>query len=270
MKTFILLFSLVAGFSFFSHAQDILVNKDGSTIKCKVISVGVEVITYKKFNYLEGPDYLIKKADVTRIIFENGNIEEINAVDKTGGSQPKNADYEGRKGYIAITLGAALPQGDFGDAELTNPASGLAKTGLQLNLINFGYRFSKNIGIAGLWSGAAHNMEYFDDGTWSEGYFLGGLLITFPSEKVDFDIRVLGGYISANVELTSVQLKGSGTDFGYDLGVLSRIHFSQRTSFIVAIDYTGGKPTISTNDGMEFTQKIETINITAGIAFRLK
>ena len=41
-------------------------------------------------------------------------------------------------------------------------------------------------------------------------------------------------------------------------------------TFIVTIEYAGGKTKISTNASMDFTQKIETFNITAGISFRLK
>ncbi|NOX48849.1 MAG: hypothetical protein GXO89_17955 [Chlorobi bacterium] len=120
----------------------------------------------------------------------------VNNKNKTGVS-------ENRRGYIAITIGPAFPMGDFGSGNIQDPKAGLAKTGVQFNLVNFGYRFSKNIGIVGLWNGVAHTVEFIDGATWSYGFFLGGILITFPSQKVDFDIRLLSGFMNARLKITN-------------------------------------------------------------------
>ena len=46
-----------------------------------------------------------------------------------------------RNGYIGINIGPSFPTGEL-------KADGLAKTGLNLSLINFGYVISNNVGIA--------------------------------------------------------------------------------------------------------------------------
>lgn len=56
-------------------AQDIIVKKDGTTIKAKVEKVTDTVIEYKKFTNLTGPTYTIKIADLLAINYENGESE---------------------------------------------------------------------------------------------------------------------------------------------------------------------------------------------------
>ncbi|ELR73147.1 hypothetical protein C900_05196 [Fulvivirga imtechensis AK7] len=48
-----------------------------------------------------------------------------------------------RKGYIGISLGPSMPMGDYGDNGFSNRDAGYAKTGLNFNLINFGYKFGE-------------------------------------------------------------------------------------------------------------------------------
>ncbi len=59
------------------YAQDIIVKKDLSEIKCKVSEIGTTEIKYKKWENLEGPSYTIKKSEVNKIKFENGTEELI-------------------------------------------------------------------------------------------------------------------------------------------------------------------------------------------------
>ncbi len=270
MKNIATLVLLLIGFGFVSFSQDVIVKTDGSTIKCKVVEVGPDIIKYKRLDNISGPDYFIEKASVAKIDYKNGAKDIF---DYEGQNTPKknmkNLPIE-RKGYIALTLGPAFPTGDFGSGDLSNPKAGLAKTGFQFNLINFGYRFSRNIGIAGLWNGAAHSIQHIDDGVWSHGYFLGGLLITFPSERIDFDIRVMGGLMNATVSIPSLNYESSGIAFGYDIGGVVRFHLGKVISFIVTADYAGGKPTMSSGSSQSFEQSITTLSIAGGIAFRLK
>tara|TARA_R110002124_G_scaffold76758_2_gene205689 strand:- start:6901 stop:7230 length:330 start_codon:yes stop_codon:yes gene_type:complete len=64
-----------------------------------------------------------------------------------------------KDGFISITLGAALPTGDFADNDLGNNDAGFAESGISINLINFGYLFSKNIGITAMLQGAAFPID---------------------------------------------------------------------------------------------------------------
>ena len=99
---------------------------------------------------------------------------------------------------------------------------------------------------------------------------LGGLLITFPSEKIDFDIRVMGGLMNATVKIPSLNFEASGLGFGYDVGGVIRFHLGKVISLIVTTDYTAGKPTLSSAVVQGFEQDIATVNITGGVAFRMK
>ena len=270
MKIIALLILLLIGMHFITFSQDVIVKTSGSTIKCKVVEVGLDIIKYKRVDNIEGPDYFIDKASVVKIKYENGTTDTFDHKEQRANNKKLTKGPIVRKGYIALTLGPAFPVGDFGSGDLNNPKAGLAKTGFQFNLVNFGYRFSNNIGIAALWNGAAHTMKYTDDGIWSVGFLGGGLMITFPSEKVDFDIRIMGGFLSSTASIPSLNFKSDGFGFGYDIGGVVRIHLGKVISLLITTDFTGGKPTFNSVNYQNFEQSITTINITGGIAFRLR
>lgn len=76
MKVFLYLFLVITPFiNVFS--QDIIEKKDGTSIESKIKEIGIDIIKYNKYNNLSGPIYLIKKDEVSKIIFENGTIELI-------------------------------------------------------------------------------------------------------------------------------------------------------------------------------------------------
>lgn len=58
-----------------AKAQDVIVKKDNSTILSKVTRISETEIEYKKWSNLDGPTYIIKKADVVRINYENGDTD---------------------------------------------------------------------------------------------------------------------------------------------------------------------------------------------------
>lgn len=56
-------------------SQDIIVLNNGEKISSKVVVIGIADITYKKYDNLEGPDYVIAKDDVLKITYEDGRDE---------------------------------------------------------------------------------------------------------------------------------------------------------------------------------------------------
>ena len=54
-------------------AQDKIFKKNGEVIDAKVKSVTPEMITFKKFDNPDGPDYSIPKQDVVKIKYQNGS-----------------------------------------------------------------------------------------------------------------------------------------------------------------------------------------------------
>lgn len=76
MKRF--LFSLVAiVVTSLCFAQDVIVQKDGSTIQAKVLKVSQSEIEYKKFDNLEGPTYTISTTDLQCINYANGKKDSF-------------------------------------------------------------------------------------------------------------------------------------------------------------------------------------------------
>ena len=53
-------------------AQDVIVKKDGSTLVCRVVEVTNTEVTYKKWNDLQGSNYIINQKDLMAINYENG------------------------------------------------------------------------------------------------------------------------------------------------------------------------------------------------------
>ncbi|WP_423128447.1 outer membrane beta-barrel protein [Gaoshiqia sp. Z1-71] len=173
-----------------------------------------------------------------------------------------------RKGYIGLSLGPAFPVGDFAGKSVDE--GGFAKIGLNLCLVNFGYKFGENFGIAGLWSGSAHNFDMYGiDGDWAYGSLMAGPMMSMPlSGRVDLDLKWMVGLVSARFEPNDFG-KEDGEGFGWDLGASLRYHFTEKWSLLVNADYFSAKPKFKTY-GVESEQKISAINVHIGIAYRLR
>lgn len=91
------------------------------------------------------------------------------------------------QGYVGISIGAAIPQGDFADD---------AKTGLDLGLINAGYRFNETWGATVNWGATGHTDKESDDITYGIGYFAVGPMISFGN----FDFKPQYAFSSVYVE----------------------------------------------------------------------
>ena len=77
MKRFFF-FSIAILCSILSSGQDIITKLDGSELQSKILEVGIDEIRYKDHSNLEGPVYVIRKAEVFMIKYQNGTKEVIN------------------------------------------------------------------------------------------------------------------------------------------------------------------------------------------------
>lgn len=161
-----------------------------------------------------------------------------------------------RNGYIGISLGPSFPTG-----ELKN--DGLAKTGANISLVNFGYLFANNLGIAAKWSGNAN--EISDSGEyWSYGTLLAGPLYSLPlSPKVDWDIKGLIGFGAASLD--SDYYAATGTGLAYSIGTGIRNNFARKWALTLNLDYIVVKP-----KGDFEGDKFSAMDLSIGIAYRLK
>ncbi len=71
-----------------AKAQDVIVLVDASEIQAKVITVGTNEITYKRWESPNGPDYQILKKDVFFIRYKDGSKDVFNS--RMLGSQEEN------------------------------------------------------------------------------------------------------------------------------------------------------------------------------------
>ena len=65
----------LAGISFSSFAQDVIVKKDGKEIEALIIEVHETEIHYKKFNNQSGPTYIVSISALNLVRYENGAVD---------------------------------------------------------------------------------------------------------------------------------------------------------------------------------------------------
>jgi hypothetical protein len=73
-KSFLLLFSTVL-LTNAAHAQDEIYKIGGGIIDAKVILVGVNSVTFKRYDDMQGPDHTLQKRSISKIVYENGTID---------------------------------------------------------------------------------------------------------------------------------------------------------------------------------------------------
>lgn len=144
------------------------------------------------------------------------------------------------KFYLGLGLGVAFPGGDVSDTD------GL-KTGLDLTLLNMGYRFSENWGATLTWGSSGHAIEDVDDIAAGVGYLAVGPMCTLPiSDKISWDIKpqyafsmagVYRGDLAEETGLDEPISRGSAFIFGNSLVFGSGKGFK----FSINLDYLTGK-----------------------------
>ena len=77
MKKLLVFTAIVAIFcSANIFAQDVILKRNSTEIKAKVLEIDEHQVKYKAFDYLDGPTRIIKTSDVMMITYENG-LEEV-------------------------------------------------------------------------------------------------------------------------------------------------------------------------------------------------
>jgi len=213
-----------------------------------------------------------------------------------------------RKGYIGISLGPSFPTGDY--AATSGEDAGYADRGLNMSLVNFCYKFNENIGIAAAWHGIANPVDAqemvedmwstdpslsweLETTSWSIGGLSGGILISFPSNNLDFDLKALIGFAGATSPQLDVTVSDgfssgsalqeeleSNISFSFSFGGGVRYHISDKWALNLNLDYFTTQVEfpefiISLSDGTyqtaeSFEQNISVLNLTVGIGYRLK
>ncbi len=80
MKNLIIPFILIITFTN-ANAQDIIYTINNIKIEAKIIQISDFEVVYKKYNNLNGPNYILKKEIIARIEYENGTSESFESLD---------------------------------------------------------------------------------------------------------------------------------------------------------------------------------------------
>ena len=94
--------------------QDIITFADGTEVQAKVIEVGISEITYKLYEYPDGPSYIRNRNEIQKITYENGQRQLF-------GSAIQNYLKSGAPGIIAYnpkTAKATIDGADVADERL--------------------------------------------------------------------------------------------------------------------------------------------------------
>jgi len=228
-----------------TNYQDVVYLKNGSTIRGTIIE------------QVPGKSIKIETADKSVFVYK---MDEIEKLAKEENLAIKGEKYSGKKrGFIGLSVGANIPVGKFADEN-----DGAAKTGFQINLINFGYLFSDNIGITATWFGASNPIVGGgSDYLWSHGGLLVGPLFSFPvSEKIEWDVKPMVGLSWASITNTNLDMASS---FAFSFGTGFRFNVSRLIALTLGVDYTTSKFKWDIGD-----QSMGTLGLKGGFAFRLK
>ena len=250
-RCFLFLVILLTSISTFAQKdkQDVVYLKNGSVIRGEVV------------NLIPNETVKIKTADGSVFAYSMDEVKEITKEPAITPPKQKKPDQK-RKGYIGLSMGAAIPLGDF-----SNSTFGDTDTGFQINLVTFGYLFSDHLGICAAWTGGSNYINYFSYSTWGYGSLMAGpLLSTHISNKLELDLRPMIGFSSASYPFSEHEPEYT-LSFAYSIGTLLRINVGRRIALLVNADFFSTKPNFEYYD---IEQKISVFNIGGGIAYRLR
>jgi hypothetical protein len=71
--------------------QDIVLTRKQETLKTKILEIDDQNVKYKRFDFLDGPTFSIKKSDILLIIYSNGLRETFDTTEATAGSSSSSS-----------------------------------------------------------------------------------------------------------------------------------------------------------------------------------
>ena len=216
--------------------------------------------------------------------------------------------------FMSISMGGAVPFGDFASTDIENTSAGYAETSLFLSF-DGAHLFLPYIGIGGTMTYANNSVDQvslrtdiiakikeqypdfvipedtyisFDAGVWNHVNVMVGPQFTLPLDRLNFDLRALGGlsfifppemqiYLAnEDEEFRKYFTYQTKVSFGYLFGAAIRYNTSDNMMIRLMADYTYAKTTYTvtdeyegpgTPDTGEYEQPIGTWNIGIGIGY---
>jgi len=173
-----------------------------------------------------------------------------------------------KKGFIGISIGPAIPLGDFAGKSLSNVNAGFAKTGYSDSFINFGYVFNKKFGISGSIFYNEHTVDKTEtDDWWILTGITAGPMISLPvSERLIFDVKGKIGILITTLVVDGYEnQENTGRGPGIDIRSSLRYNFARRWSLFTEAGLVHSNQKMG--DGRK--EKIQFILTGLGIGFRI-
>ena len=128
------------------------------------------------------------------------------------------------KGYIGVSIGLAAPMGDTADG---------VDSGLELGLINAGYRFNETWGATLNWGASGHVSSEDDAVTLGVGYLGIGPMISFGG----LDIKPQYAFVTGVVEYPGQDDSTEDADRGFILGATYNFSLGGNWGIAANADY---------------------------------
>ncbi|MDR1437235.1 MAG: porin family protein [Candidatus Symbiothrix sp.] len=279
MKKVLFIFFLLTLIVSFAKAQDIITLKSGDDVRAKVTEIGTSEVKYKQFSNLSGPTYTIRKSEIFRIKYENGEVEifdrepeetsdPVRTVPDTRRPASPAVRRPQRQEPLRQQQSRPLRQEriveestqEFEDEDYSKGYIGLSVgaaylsddmgafgTGTQV-AVNFGYLFSPHVGI-----GSSIFVTDFpvssggvtlNDVTIGLSGVVAGPLFSTPaneSRKVEIDFRPAIGLARGQITVGSDSGTSDEVAFVFSAGAVLHINLSRHFSLSVHADYFNGK-----------------------------
>ena len=165
------------------------------------------------------------------------------------------------KGYIGVSIGAAFPGGDLTKLDES-------KTGLNLGLINAGYRFTENFGLTLNWGATAYTNDIDSNTTFGIGYLALGPMVSFPlNDKIGIDLKPQLAFTTGVYDDGTDKLE---TNSSTGLLIGSSINFSLASHWGLAVnlDYLSTKFNELDGEPLGIDYKASTFNTSLGIQYK--
>ena len=162
MKKVFLILVAIIGFGISAIAQDIILKKDGSEIKAKVLEITDQQIKYKEFDFQNGPIRNINISEVFMITYENGQ-KEVFKLNETKNSSSKRQRVTNCTKNLALGMDIGLGGSMAGIVGLTSET--LLSTALGIRVMYhlnpyFGIDFLKVNWITDILTSGVYNGLY--------------------------------------------------------------------------------------------------------------
>jgi len=193
-------------------SQDVIIKKDQTEIKSKIIEIAESTIKYKKWESLDGPTYNISKREVFLILYENGIKEYYNKEPNVNTNNNQNNSV-----YSAIANTSTSSNNNTQASDNSNQAiyySDISRVNIGFSGAGTGYDvYSLGLGYSGMLSPYSNNsaVEYDFLVAFSGGDFVDSTIFL-----TSFALGVgYGVYFDKSFKISA------GAGYGYSFGSIT-------------------------------------------------